>query len=150
MDATATVPKGAAERDATRLEPLAAPSPDMIVVASRQQAIVLEEQARAQEAALHAEHAAEVARLHQALRDLRIAHAAEIERLHREHASELRRIVEAQRRRRDAVQAVVPCPNVPQGRAEPPAQQERTAPSPQLPYRPQVAREWLARIRRRG
>src|SRR5690349_9347046 len=142
MDETATLPEDAVGQNAASRKPLAAPPPNMIVVASRQQAIALEEHVRACEAALRAEHAAEVARLQQALRDLRAAHAAEIERLHREHASELRRAVEAQWHRRSAVQAVVPCPDIAQERAAPPPQPERAAPSAQLPYRPHVAREW--------
>jgi hypothetical protein len=143
MDATATVPEGVAGQDATRQEPLAAPSPNMIVVASRQHTIAKEEQARAEDVALRAEHVAEVARLHQALRDLRLAHAAEIERLHREHASELRRVVEAHWRRRDVFQAAV------EPSADP---DERAALEPQAPSpaRPLAAREWLARIRGRG
>jgi hypothetical protein len=129
--------------DAAAQEPLAAPSPNTMVVASRQHAIIMEGQASAREAAFRAEHAAEVARLNQTLRDLRMAHAAEIERLRRDHASELRRAVEAPWGRRDAPQAAV------EYRADP---EETAAPEPQArsPDRPRAAREWLARIRRRG
>jgi len=49
------------------------------------------------EAALRAEHAAEVARLTVALRSMRAAHAAEIELLRAEHAAGLRQSVAASR-----------------------------------------------------
>ena len=135
--------EGAAGQDAAPREPLAAPPPNMIIVASRQQAVAVEEEARTREAALRAEHVAEVARLHQALRDLRVAHAAEIERLLREHAHELRRAVEAHWHKRNAVEVAVACTSEQEARAalEPPAR---------LPARPLAARKWLARIRRRG
>ena len=68
-------------------------------MASFRRATALEEQAKAREAALRAEHAAEVALLVDALRHQHETHAAEIEGLRAEHAVVLRRLVEAQHHR---------------------------------------------------
>jgi hypothetical protein len=93
-----TAPFGPSRCGSAR-NPLAPPPPDTVVVASPRHAIALEERARVREAALRAEHAAEVARLTVALRSMRAIHTAEIERLRAEHAAGLRRSVEANRQR---------------------------------------------------
>ena len=131
---------GNADRFWARVSP---PPPDTVVVASPGHAFALVEQARASEAALRAEAAAEVARLTRALRDQRKAHAAEIERLRAEHAAGVRRLVEAHWRGRDAARIRAECPSGPEGGAAPGPQ----APSP---ARPRPTREWLARLTGRG
>src|ERR671917_373233 len=108
MDGFATITKAAAGRRFAAELPLGRPGnadrlwarvspppPDTVVVASPGHAVALLEQARAREAALRTEAAAEVARLTRALRDQRKAHAAEIKRLRAEHAAGVRRLVEA-------------------------------------------------------
>ena len=131
---------GNANRFWARVSP---PPPDTVVVASPGHAVALLEQARASEAALRAEHAAEVARLTRALRDQKEAHAAEIERLRAEHAAGVRRLVEAHWRGRDAARNGAECPSGPERSAAPGPQ----APSP---ARPRPTREWLARLTGRG
>ncbi len=86
-------------------DPLAPPSPDAVVAVWLRHTAPPEERARAREAALRAEHAAEVAGLRAALRDMKGAHAAEIARLRAEHAAALRRVVEVHRRAPDAARA---------------------------------------------
>ena len=116
-------------------DPLAPPSPDAVVAVWLRHAAPPEERARAREAALRAEHAAEVAGLRAALRDMEGAHAAEIARLRAEHAAVLRRVVEAHRRGPDPA-----CPG------------EGAAPKPMAPS--PARRRWigrrLARLTRTG
>ena len=123
-------------------DPLA-PPPDTVVVASPGHAFALVEQARAREAALRAEHAAEVARLADALRDQKKAHAAEVERLRAGHAAALRRLVEAHWRVRDAARTGT------ERRCGP---DETAAPGHEARSRVHLpgARGWLARITWRG
>ena len=120
--------------------PLAAPSPNTVVVASLRHAAAPEEQAKAREAALRAEHAAEVARLADALRDQRETHAAEIERLRAEHTVVLRRVVEAQRRARDTAWTGAGPRTGPGGRSDAGPQARSAA------RRTVTRREWLARL----
>jgi hypothetical protein len=124
-------------------DPLAPPSPDTVIVASLRHAIALEKRAMHREAALHAEHAAEVARLTDELRDQEEAHAAEVERLRAEHAAELRRLVETRWRKRDATRPGPERRGVPEGKAVP------GPPAPSAIRLPGT-REWLARITARG
>ena len=126
---------GKADRFRTRVSP---PPPDTVVVASPGHAVALVQQARASEAALRAEHAAEVARLADALRQQAEAHAAEVERLRAEHAAESRRLVEAHWRARDAARTGG------LGEGSDPGPEARS------PARPPDALRWLARITRRG
>jgi hypothetical protein len=133
---TALFPRGRCE-DAR--DPLAAPPPDTVVVASLRHASALEEQAKAREAALRAEHAAEMERLADALRHQRETHAAEIEGLRAEHAAVLRRIVEAQRQARDRARTGAG-PRIGPGGREAGAQARSPA------RRPVTRREWLARL----
>lgn len=123
--------------------PLAPPSPDTVVAASLRHGTELVKQARAREAAHHAEHAAEVARLTGMLREAKAAHAAEIERLRDEHAAKLRRLVEAYWRTRDAAQTGTECPN---GQAAKVPQAPRLWAHVRLPG----ALRWLARITGKG
>ena len=155
MDGYATVAEDAGQCSASEAPPVrpgdgdrfrarvSAPPPDTVVVASPGQAAALVEQARAREAALRAEAAAEVARLTRALRDQKKAHAAEIERLRAEHAAGLRRLVETHWRALNAGRA---------GTERPGGQQAEAVQGPQT--RPSVrlsrTREWLSRITERG
>ena len=127
---------GNADRFWARVSP---PSPDTVVVASPGHAFALVEQARASEAALRAEAAAEVARLTRALRDQRMAHKAAIERLRADHAAGVRRLVEAHWRGRDAARNGAECPSSPEGSVAP-------GPQARTPARPRPTREWLARL----
>jgi hypothetical protein len=95
------------EDRAAPLASLGAPSPNMVVAANWRRTIEAEEQARAREAVVHAEHAAEIVRLTQALREARVAHQADIDRLREEHAAELRRLVEALWRAQDVARAAL-------------------------------------------
>ena len=94
------------------------------------------------EAALRAEHAAEVARLTVALRSMRAAHAAEIERLRAEHAAGLRRSVEADRQTRDAARAGA--------NGGGPGWRSALEAVARLLDLPPGTRDWLARITGRG
>ena len=129
-----------ADRFRTRVSP---PPPDTVVVASPGHAVALVERVRASEAALRAEHAAEVARLTRALRDQKQAHAAEIARLRAEHAAGVRRLVEAHWRGRDAARHGAECPSFTEGSSAP-------GPRAPSPARPRPTRGWLARITGRG
>jgi hypothetical protein len=84
--------------EAPHKDDIAAPSPTTVVTANWRRTIEAEEQARAREAALSVEHAAEIARLTQALRDARRAHAADIAQHRIQHAMQVRQLVEALRR----------------------------------------------------
>ena len=137
----ALVRPGGADRFRARVSP---PPPDTVVVASPGHAVALVERARAREAALRAETAAEVARLTRALREQRKAHAAEIERLRAEHAAGLRRLVETHWRALDAVRTATEHPNGQEAEA---VQGPRTRPAVgPLPG----TRGWLSRITGRG
>ncbi len=87
-----------------------APSPDTVVVGSCRDTFRAAEQARVGEVTLHAEHAAQVARLTQTLDEVRQAHAAEVERLRDQHAFEIRRLVEALWHAQDAARAAATLP----------------------------------------
>ena len=137
-----TAPFGPSRCGSAR-DPLAPPPPDTVVVASPRHAMALEERARVREAALRAEHAAEVARLTVALRSMRAAHAAEIELLRAEHAAGLRRSVEADRQTRDAARTGANYGGGPGWRSA----LEAVA---RLLDRPPGTRDWLARITGRG
>lgn len=92
-------------------------------------AFALVERARASEAALRAEAAAEVARLTRALREQKTAHMAEIGRLRAEHAAGVRRLVETYWRGCDAARNGTGRPSGPEGSAAAAPQ----APSPARP-----------------
>lgn len=133
-----------ADRHEAARDPPAPPSPDTVVTTSPRHTAAAEERARAREAALRVEHAAEVARLAAALRDQKQAHAAEIERLRAGHAAGLRRLVEAHWRALDAARtAAEPLSGGPG---------EGAAPESQTPYavRPPGTRGRLARIMGKG
>lgn len=116
-----------------------APSPHTVVVASGRRVSKAREQARAQEAALRAEYAAEIARLTRILRETRRAHAAELDRLRADHAAKLRRLVEAQWRTRDATRGAE---EPPVSTAERIMSRSRVFSGAPRPF----TREWLARI----
>lgn len=117
---------GDAARVRARVSP---PPPDTVVVASFGHAFALVERARASEAALRAEAAAEVARLTRALREQKTAHMAEIGRLRAEHAAGVRRLVETCWRGCDAARNGTGRPSGPEGSAAAAPQ----APSPARP-----------------
>ncbi len=120
-----------------------APSPETVVARSWHAPLDGQTQAAAREAMLREEHAEEMARLTQALRDMRQDHAAEIERLRAHHAAEVQRLVEALWYAQDAARAV----SAPLVR---PA--EKPALDPQLPSQAQPARSrsWLRRFMGQG
>jgi hypothetical protein len=89
------------------LAPLSAPPPDTVVAADWRRIFVAEEKARAKEAATRSELRAEVARLTQALRDARLAHQAEVDRCRAEHATDVRRLVEALWQAQDMARAAL-------------------------------------------
>jgi hypothetical protein len=69
---------------------LLAPPPEAVVVGTSIRTRGIEEEMRAREAALRAEHAAEIAELNEKLLNARKAHAVTVERLHAEYAAEVR------------------------------------------------------------
>jgi hypothetical protein len=83
----------------------AAPSPDTIL-APRQHGMDAQDQSQASAALLGERHAAEVARLTQALHDAKQACAADIGRLRAQHAAEMQRMVEALWQAQDAARTV--------------------------------------------
>ncbi len=87
-----------------------APPPDTVVVGAYRDAFRAEERLRAGEVLQYMEHATQVARLTQTLRDIGQVHAAEIERLRAQHASEIRRLVEALWHAQDAARAAATLP----------------------------------------
>jgi hypothetical protein len=132
-------------RDGRTRDPVAPPPPDTVVLVSLRHAAPSEGQEGAREAMLRAErHAAEAARLAEALRDQRRAHAAEVERLRAEHAAALRRLVEAHWRARDAARTGT------ERLASGPG--EESGPGLQAPFlaRSRGRRGWLARIAGKG
>ncbi len=116
-----------------------APSPETVVARSWHVPLNAQERAAVREAMLREEHAEEMARLIQALRDMRQDHAAEIERLRAHHAAEVQRLVEALWHAQDAARAV-------SAPSECPA--ERPALDPQPPSQAQRVRSctWLGRF----
>jgi hypothetical protein len=126
-------------------DPVAPPPPDTVVVVSQRHAASSEGQEGAREAMLRAKrHAAEAARLAEALRDQRWAHAAEVQRLRAEHAAALRRLVEAHWRARDAARTGVERLTGGPGEESGPGLQAQSL------ARPWGMRGWLARITWRG
>ena len=87
-----------------------APPPDTVVAGSRRDAFRAAESLRVGEVTLDEEHATQVVHLTQTLREIRQAHAAEIERLRAQHASEIRRLVEALWHAQDAARAAATAP----------------------------------------
>jgi hypothetical protein len=113
-----------------------APPPDTVVAGSSRGTADGEGPAKAREAALREEHAAELARLTRVLRETKKAHAAEIERLRAGHAADLRRLVEALWHAQNAARAA-------SARADTePASAAR--PQPRAPFA--RLRTWLARV----
>src|SRR3954463_2838396 len=127
-------PDGVAEAEQTYV----APSPDTIL-APRQHGIDAQDQGPACAALLRKEHAAEVARLTQELRDLKQAHLAAVERLRAEHATDVQRLVEALWQAQDAARAASAAPD---SSVEAPALEPQSAPELQ----PKRSRAGLARF----
>ena len=103
-----------------------APSPDT-VLAVRHFGLDAQDQGQANEALLREKHAAEVARLTQALHTAKQAHLVEIERLRARHAADVQRLVEALWHAQDAARAASARPETAAG---PPAPEPQ--PSVQL------------------
>jgi hypothetical protein len=124
----------------TAQNPLAPPSPDVVVATSRQCLVRSVQGAEAREAVLRAKQAAEIARLTDMLRDLKKVHATEIERLRTEHAADLRRLVEALWHAQDAARAALLHPSISMPK---PASGPRPLPRAQV----ERTRGWLAWIK---
>ena len=140
MPGVAPAPPG---DEASATQDPVAPSPETVVARPRHVPLNAQERAAVREAMLREQHAEEMARLIQALRDMRQDHAAEIERLRAHHAAEVQRLVEALWHAQDAARAV----SAPLVR---PA--EKPALDPQLPSQAQPARSrsWLRRFMGQG
>jgi hypothetical protein len=95
------------ENAAVPLAILSAPPPDTVVAADWRRMFAVEEKARAKEATICSEHRAEVARLTQALRDVRLTHQAEIDQCRAEHGADVRRLVEALWQAQDMARAAL-------------------------------------------
>ena len=81
-----------------------APSPDTVLTVQHR-GLDAQDQGQANEALLREKHAAEVARLTQALHNAKQAHLVEIERLRAQHAADVQRLVEALWHAQDAARA---------------------------------------------